>query len=242
MTQAVDGKILPGISLAYERRGLFTGYPRSNWLAWLLAALPILAIAAVAVDGRVAAWVFHQGLPPILKHSIWAKIIKGYGHFGESTIPIAVFVLLAAGKKVGRYAAAWLLLNGIPVGLFYTFIKWFVGRPRPYANKESANPLEFHPLVNGLRGLWHAPNLSFPSGHTCLAFATATTLSILWPRGAWLFFLGAVLVGAERVLENAHYPSDVFAGAFLGIIAAWITQELLRMMDHSPADATSVAP
>jgi membrane-associated phospholipid phosphatase len=44
------------------------------------------------------------------------------------------------------------------------------------------------------------------------------------------------------VLENAHYPSDVFAGAFLGIIAAWITQELLRMMDHSPADATSVAP
>jgi membrane-associated phospholipid phosphatase len=62
-------------------------------------------------------------------------------------------------------------------------------------------------------------------------------LSILWPRGAWVFFLGAVLVGVERVLENAHYPSDVFAGAFLGIIAAWITQELLRKTVHSQANA-----
>jgi membrane-associated phospholipid phosphatase len=59
----------------------------------------------------------------------------------------------------------------------------------------------------------------------------------LWPRNGWLFFLLASLVGIERVLENAHYASDVVAGALFGIIAAWTAQRALRpLAEHVKAD------
>ena len=65
----------------------------------------------------------------------------------------------------------------------------------------------------------HARNLSFPSGHTTLAFSMALALSHVLARGQWLFFGGAALVGVERVAESAHYLSDVVAAALLATIA-----------------------
>jgi membrane-associated phospholipid phosphatase len=48
------------------------------------------------------------------------------------------------------------------------------------------------------------------------------------PRWGWFFIPLAALVGAERVLENAHYFSDVVGGAGLGAGGAIIVQFLLR--------------
>jgi membrane-associated phospholipid phosphatase len=119
-----------------------------------------------------------------------------------------------------------LLLSGPIVGIAYTLIKWIIGRHRP----EFGTPFEFHPFAGGLTGLVHAERgLSFPSGHTAMAFATAACLAHLLPRWTILFFVIAVAVGGERICENAHYFSDVIAGAGIGVLSASIavTRRLL---------------
>lgn len=69
---------------------------------------------------------------------------------------------------------------------------------------------------------------SFPSGSTALAFSTATSLSLSYPK--WYVVLPSTLyactVGYSRLHLGAHYPSDVFAGAALGIGTAVASRKL----------------
>lgn len=65
---------------------------------------------------------------------------------------------------------------------------------------------------------------SFPSGHTAMAFASATMLHLEYgARYPWLSlagYLGAAGVGAGRLLNNRHWIGDVAVGAFVGVAAA----------------------
>ena len=73
---------------------------------------------------------------------------------------------------------------------------------------------------------------SFPSGHTTLAFSTATTLTLEYkkwyiavPAYAW-----ATGVAYSRMYEGKHYPSDVLAGAVLGVGTAWLSHWLSKKL------------
>ena len=60
---------------------------------------------------------------------------------------------------------------------------------------------------------------SFPSGHALTAFSVATVVACRYPRPRWIPWVAYGLAGAvgfSRVSLRAHFPSDVFAGAFLG--------------------------
>jgi len=71
---------------------------------------------------------------------------------------------------------------------------------------------------------------SFPSGHTALAFAAATTYTVLaarqhYPhraRDSILLYAGATAVGVLRVLAGKHFPTDVLGGAALGSGIGWL--------------------
>ena len=64
---------------------------------------------------------------------------------------------------------------------------------------------------------------SFPSRHVFSIFLIATLWFYFWkPIGIFLFISG-IFLAIVRVIGGVHFISDVCAGAFLGIIAGWLS-------------------
>ena len=110
------------------------------------------------------------------------------------------------------------LAVGLTDTLCYRGIKTFVQRPRPTQNEE---------LREWLRPVGVAHGSGFPSNHAANCFAGAVTLSLFFPVGGIFFYALAALVALSRPALGVHYPSDVLAGAILGIIVAWWVRALV---------------
>ena len=94
--------------------------------------------------------------------------------------------------------------------LFVTIIKRLIGRARPLVGG-SLDPFLYSPFV------WRADYAGMPSGHATTAFAVLVAFGTLWPRSRTLWLVYALLIAISRVVVTAHYPSDVLAGALVGI-------------------------
>jgi membrane-associated phospholipid phosphatase len=82
-------------------------------------------------------------------------------------------------------------------------------------------PYETYPI---LQPLVSEASYAMPSGHTSTAFATATSLSLAYPK--WYVvapsFIWAGTIGYSRMHLGAHYPSDVVVGALVGSGSAFL--------------------
>ena len=97
-------------------------------------------------------------------------------------------------------------------------------RPRPFVDHA------VNQLIN-----YRAIAASFPSGHAAFFFGLATAYFLskkIRPEGApqsgtirrvsfWLF-VAAALISLARVFVGVHYPSDILAGALVGIFSGWL--------------------
>lgn len=63
---------------------------------------------------------------------------------------------------------------------------------------------------------------SFPSGHTSAASLYAAVIYMHFPVIGGILMIWALGVGASRVILGVHYPSDILAGASLGLAIAAI--------------------
>ncbi|MGA5900259.1 phosphatase PAP2 family protein [Streptomyces venetus] len=76
---------------------------------------------------------------------------------------------------------------------------------------------------------------SFPSGHTAAAVAFTAAVVPTWPAAGAVCAVPAAMVALERVQSGAHYPSDVAAGAAIGLASAWLTRRAPRLiLRHFP--------
>jgi len=92
-------------------------------------------------------------------------------------------------------------------------IKWAVGRGRPFVGGE-ANAFNFAHF-NGTEAY-----ASFPSSHAITSFALAFAVSAVWPQARVVMIVYAILIAISRLVLLAHHPSDVAAGALIGVIGA----------------------
>lgn len=63
---------------------------------------------------------------------------------------------------------------------------------------------------------------SFPSNHALNNFAAAMLIYKLFPKLKWIVFITASLIAISRVYLGLHYPSDIIAGALIGIFLGYI--------------------
>ena len=135
---------------------------------------------------------------------------------------IALCVVLLFFPRT-RKAGFWALIAML-FGLVCTnvLLKHLVGRTRPWLVLEGLVPLVVEDDPN-----------SFPSGHTCAAFACCVT----WARCTgkrWLRCLciaAALLMGFSRLYVGVHFPSDVLAGCAVGCLCAWLSWRAQRAVE-----------
>src|SRR5712672_4628268 len=96
-------------------------------------------------------------------------------------------------------------------------IKWIVGRGRPFVGGE-ANAFNFAHFAGT------EAYASFPSGHAITSFALAFAVSAVWPRARPAMIVYAVLIAISRLVLLAHHPSDVVAGALIGVVGAMLVR------------------
>ncbi len=182
----------------------------SHQVMWIGVILLVIAAAMASylfVDSTVSGW--FQNPPNTWHQNKW---VSAFRQLGKGGVP--VWLLLIWGCLTDRWrptavAIAALILVGVSVNP----LKAITRRCRPStvmaASQQSLS----------LREIPWQEKTSFPSGDTAVAFAVATTLSSslgrLW---APAFFAAAGAVGLFRVTGLAHYPSDVMAGALIGVL------------------------
>jgi SAM-dependent methyltransferase len=131
--------------------------------------------------------------------------------------------------------AVLLLVSAATVLVVGSALALMVGRTGPHVR---IAPFDFHPLDVGSR-LFRPDSLSFPSVPVSLAFVTAAVLSHVLPRGRWLFFGSAVLVGTGRVAELQHYVSDVIAAALVGVTSFHLALALFNRVSRTWGDSAT---
>lgn len=141
-------------------------------------------------------------------------------------VPLVMGVagLINDDDKIFRNACVIVAADAINLGFTYA-IKYSVNRTRPF--------ITYPDIVKKTEG----GGPSFPSGHTSGAFATATTLSLEYPK--WYViapsFLWAGTVGYSRMYLGAHYPCDVLAGAIVGAGSAYLSYKANKWLTKNYA-------
>ena len=198
---------------------------RSGGLRHLEAAGVLLAVVAILIvgynfDAAGVAW--QRSLSTDLVRWFFEPVTRlgGSGYIFFLSGWIAIGAVVARGRGLSRVHNATLgLLAGRAAfvfgatalsGILSQLIKHLMGRARP-SLFDVVGPYHFDVFSISARFA------SFPSGHTVTAFTVALALGWFMPRWRWPLLAVAALVGISRIAVGAHFPSDVLAGALLGI-------------------------
>src|SRR3954452_23193850 len=184
-----------------------------------------IIVLMVALDATEIGW-----MPP--RGTAWLWPVRVLTDFGKSTYMlwlIAAILHVTALLFPRARGTARALLLGFGTRILFIFlavllpvligdmVKNMVGRGRPFVGGQ-ANAFNFSHFA-GTEAF-----ASFPSGHATAAFALAFAVAALWPRLRLVMLIYALLIGATRLVLLAHHPSDVVAGAVLGVIGAMLVR------------------
>jgi undecaprenyl-diphosphatase len=189
---------------------------------WLSVAGAALVIALMlAFDQTEIQLMPARGAP-----GLWPiRILTDFGKDEYVLSVLGVALVTLALAAAGLHGTRRALLLGLGTRLQFLFLsvalsvfvgeilKFLIGRGRPFVGGK-ADPFNFIPFEGS------GAYASLPSGHAITAFALAFAVSALWPRLRVFMFTYAIVILLTRLVLLAHHPSDVTAGALVGIVGA----------------------
>ena len=212
---AQDLRVLPGVQEVLGRlqalgvcQSLLTGNlePIARLKLDCVGLGQYVAFERVATDPTTATGCAWRRSP--------ARSRTAIGLFTSPALPrMSQRVLAAIAVRLGFL----LLAIGLP-GLFLSVAKRLIGRARPLV-EGSTGPFSYRPLG------WSVEYASLPSGHSIDAFAAATAIGALWPWTRPFMWTYAVVIALSRVVLTAHFPSDVMAGAVVGVVGVLLVRD-----------------
>jgi membrane-associated phospholipid phosphatase len=221
--------------------------PQAGVFVATIVALIAIVASMFILDAAASNWAL--GLPHWFNDLF--EQITDYGLSGWFLFPFGFVLLFLAAvtrQTLSRGTRAVLamltvrfgflfLAIAIP-GLFVTLVKGLIGRARPYVGGHD-DPFAYMPFV------WKPEYASMPSGHSATAASVAIAIGAIWPRARGILWVYAAIIMFSRVVVIAHHPSDVIAGALVGVVGAELTRRWFasRRLLFSPVDLhASAAP
>jgi lipid A 4'-phosphatase len=229
-----DGLAAPPLRRFYRRlgRGVAAGWAlgcsafRAPAVGFGLAATATIILIAISISlaDRPLALFFHARGPDLRAlFDLTGRLGLTYGYLTAFGL---AFVALHWGGTLPRlqpFARPMRAFSAVPAFLFLSIaasgvvvdlLKFLFGRARP--------KLLFQQGIFDFEWLGLRPDhWSFPSGHSATIVALMTALWVLWPQHLLFYILIAAIVSLSRVAVGAHYLSDVFAGALIGVLTTW---------------------
>ncbi|WNY25205.1 phosphatase PAP2 family protein [Methanolapillus millepedarum] len=156
-----------------------------------------------SIDQSAILWIYNWGGTQFLD---FIFVFLSY----TGTIRLAAIILSIyffwrpETRKISYVIVGALLLSNFII----LILKLAVDRPRPYI---WLGVSDIEMLVEA------SPYTSFPSGHSASAFSTMIVVAWYFRKLIVFGMILATVAAVARVYLLVHYPSDVFAGAIIGI-------------------------
>ena len=125
-------------------------------------------------------------------------------HYLSYVFLISLVLYFAFKKK--KSIVLLMVIAAIISSLTAGLIKATIERERPY------QVLDVRQLVD------EDENKSFPSNHVQLSFALSTIVLYFYKKPGMILFLLSAIMAFGRIYVGVHYPSDVLAGAMIGVL------------------------
>jgi membrane-associated phospholipid phosphatase len=205
-------------------------FPRSHQARNSLLGCALLGlvstVAVLRLDDVLSENLRAIAIPGDLKKAVNLAEVFAHG-FGVTAILGSILIVAVDKRRAVCGAIAITALAGISANLS----KQAIVRIRPNSQglievigaaqyRQPASNKEQGELEKVAPSFWDSRQRSFPSGHAATAWGLAIGLSLVFPKGIWLFACFASLACLQRVVSGAHFPSDVFAGSAIAFFVA----------------------
>jgi membrane-associated phospholipid phosphatase len=191
----------------------------------LVSGLALGATALVSIyDGDIARASQQPRWQDSSKHHFALRVSK----VNETTLTVAGILAYGIGRATGNRTVTDVALHTteavVLASLASQVIRGPLGRARPYVTKDT----DQYRFKLG-KGFSDFDYRAFPSIHTSSGMAVATVLTMeihrrnpgATPFAAPVLFAAGLLPGLVRIQLDQHWASDVFAGAFMGVLSGY---------------------
>lgn len=159
---------------------------------------------------RFFVWLTHPPQQMAILALMWLALAAGFGRRGRVAAITILLVILVSDQLAAEVLKPW---------------------------ADRVRPCFVHPDSRLLLPQ-QARSPSFPSNHAVNSFAACAVLWSVRPFLGWIGLISALLISYSRVYVGVHYPSDVLAGAVLGLAVGWAgvrsRAPLLRLKHRRP--------